>query len=393
MKSDSASILLDLIIKKSVSGLSQHDQLVIDELLASAPHPGKAASELQQFETTIAALDLSNLSASARENLRDELRQSGNFMNLHNDEHNLANSSDRESDHHEMPAHLREMPAHLRETIIAEGMAFVDKAYGSGKRKTFDKSTAMAVDFGSDVRSESSLNSVEDFGNETFGEFRPRGVRVGKRNSLSSVTAMARMAAAQFGKLGGSVSRLPKVREVGTLIAAAAGLLTLALFLRQQPEPVETMEASQFASLEEKAPSLILMDDTSVNRHQRETFLTNPPNDMIRVSCQLESQANSTGEFLWSDSQQKGFVTLTGLEVNDPDQLQYQLWIFDADANQSYPVNGGVFNVVEKDGSVILLRPQIDIRKAVKFMVTQERPSGVVTPSRDKVVAVATIGK
>ena len=53
MKSDSASILLNLIIEKSVSGLSPKNQLLMDELIASAPNPAQVAIELQQFETAL----------------------------------------------------------------------------------------------------------------------------------------------------------------------------------------------------------------------------------------------------------------------------------------------------------------------------------------------------
>lgn len=284
-----------------------------------------------------------------------------------------------------------EMPSSLREAIIADGMAYVDKAYGSGNRNALEKSIAMAVDSGSKMESESSLGEMQNSTDESFGEFRPRGVYVGRRSSLGAVASMARGAAVQFGRLSNSVSRIPKVREVGTLIVAAAGLLALALFLRQQLEPVDMVEASKFASVEDEASSLILMDDKSVNRHQRETFLRNPPVDMVRVTCQRENQKDTVGELLWSDSQQKGFVSLSGLEVNDPDQFQYQVWIFDA--NQKYPVTGGVFNVVDQNSAVICLRPNLKVFKAVEFMVTQERPGGRVTPSQGRTAAIATIGK
>lgn len=284
-----------------------------------------------------------------------------------------------------------EMPSSLRQAIIDDGMAYVDKAYGSGNSKALEKCITMAVDSGSKMDSESSLGEMQNSVDESFGEFRPRGVYVGRRSSLGAVASMARGAAVQFGRLGNSVSRIPKVREVGTLIVAAASLLALALFLRQQPEPIHMVAASKFASVEDEASSLILMDDKSVNRHQRERFLTNPPLDMVRVTCQRENQKDTVGELLWSDSQQKGFVSLSGLEVNDPDQFQYQVWI--VDANQKYPVTGGVFNVVDQNSAVVCLRPNLKVFKAVEFMVTQEQPGGVVTPHQSRIAAIATIGK
>ena len=289
-----------------------------------------------------------------------------------------------------------EMPIALRQAIIADGMAYVGKAYGSGNSKTrnlssLEKCFATAVNFESEMESESSLGEMHRFADESFEEFRPRGVQVGRRNPLEAVASTARVAAAQLGKLGNYVSRIPKLREVGTLMVAAAGLLALVMFLRQQPDPVDMVGTSKFAWVNDEASRPILMDDKSVNSYQREMFLTNPPVDMIRLTCKTESKKEAMGQLLWSDSQQKGFVSLSGLEVNDPDQFQYQVWIIDA--NQKYPVTGGVFNVADQKGAVIRLRPNRKIKEAVEFMVTQERPGGVVTSSRKNIVAVATTGK
>jgi len=220
---------------------------------------------------------------------------------------------------------------------------------------------------------------------EFYGEFRPRGVPVGRRNLSRGPAILTRSAAQQIAKLRDVVSRFPKVREIGSLVVAAAGLLALTLFLRQ---PAGTGEAPELASAKHGEPSLILMDDKSVSRNQLGAFLTNPPHDMLRVACKTEDQESTVGELWWSDSQQSGFVTLSGLEVNDPDQFQYQVWTIDA--NQKYPVTCGVFNVVDQNRTVIRLRPNLKIKKAVQFMVTQERPGGVVASSRENIVAVAT---
>jgi hypothetical protein len=37
-----------------------------------------------------------------------------------------------------------------------------------------------------------------------------------------------------------------------------------------------------------------------------------------------------TGEVVWSDELDEGFMTIEGIEPNDPSEFQYQLWIFDA---------------------------------------------------------------
>ncbi|MEX0876205.1 MAG: hypothetical protein WD114_01990, partial [Phycisphaerales bacterium] len=37
-----------------------------------------------------------------------------------------------------------------------------------------------------------------------------------------------------------------------------------------------------------------------------------------------------TGDLVWDDVTQRGYMKISGLAVNDPAQSQYQLWIFDA---------------------------------------------------------------
>ena len=43
------------------------------------------------------------------------------------------------------------------------------------------------------------------------------------------------------------------------------------------------------------------------------------------------SAAKATGDIVWNQTGQQGFMTFRGLEVNDPNRSQYQLWIFDRD--------------------------------------------------------------
>ncbi len=358
MKSDSTSILLDLIIKKSVSGLSREDQQLMDELIAASPDPAGADRTVQQFEITVAALDYASLSVDDRENLADQL---GVSLPQVEDTMNACQ--------HNGATHLPEgpgMPAHLRQAIIADGMAYVNKTWGSGATQTMPDPSVLARE---DLRPEDAV-----------GEFRPRGVHVAQQSLIDLI-------AAQAGKLGQSLLRLPKAGEVGMLVCAAASLLALALFLRQ---PSNSAETPKFAALEDEAPSLILMDEYAVNNHQRDAFLTNPPVDMIRVAVLPGDQASVTGEVLWSDSQQKGFLTLSGLAINDPEKFQYQVWIFDTDVNQAYPVSGGIFDVVDQRQAVMALKAGLKVNKAVQFLVTRERPSGAVVSTRSNSAAVAT---
>lgn len=47
----------------------------------------------------------------------------------------------------------------------------------------------------------------------------------------------------------------------------------------------------------------------------------------------------------WSNARQSGYMRFTGLAANDPSESQYQLWIFDGERDDRYPIDGGVFDV------------------------------------------------
>jgi hypothetical protein len=59
----------------------------------------------------------------------------------------------------------------------------------------------------------------------------------------------------------------------------------------------------------------------------------------------------ATGDVVWSESRQQGYLRTRGLAVNDPSRAQYRVWIFDARREQAHPVDGGVFDV--QGGDVI----------------------------------------
>ena len=107
------------------------------------------------------------------------------------------------------------------------------------------------------------------------------------------------------------------------------------------------------------------------------------------------------GEVVWSDDLDEGFMTISGIEANDPSEFQYQLWIFDAERRTGdlpqfaadsvsplltqRPVDGGVFDVtVSDDGTVVVpIDAKLPIGKAAIFAVTKEPPGGVVVSDRD----------
>jgi hypothetical protein len=99
---------------------------------------------------------------------------------------------------------------------------------------------------------------------------------------------------------------------------------------------------------------------------------------------------NGTGDVVWDNARQRGFLRLKGFVANDPERARYQLWIFDAARDDRYPVDGGLFDVPPgREEIVIPVRPAVPVLRPVAFAVTVEAPGGTVVSEREKVVAFA----
>jgi hypothetical protein len=100
----------------------------------------------------------------------------------------------------------------------------------------------------------------------------------------------------------------------------------------------------------------------------------------------------ATGDVIWSDTLQEGYMIFRGLAANDPESWQYQLWIFDAERDERYPVDGGVFDIPAGVTEVVVpIRAKIPVSDAVLFAVTIEKPGGVVVSDRERIVVLADV--
>ena len=84
-------------------------------------------------------------------------------------------------------------------------------------------------------------------------------------------------------------------------------------------------------------------------------------------------------------------MRFNGLPVNDPAVEQYQLWIFDAQQDQRYPVDGGVFDVTSAAETVVQIDPKLRIVEPTLFAITIEKPGGVVVSSRERLPLLAKV--
>lgn len=97
----------------------------------------------------------------------------------------------------------------------------------------------------------------------------------------------------------------------------------------------------------------------------------------------------ATGDVVWSQKEQKGYMRFTGLAVNDIKTFQYQLWIFDKNRDDKYPVDGGVFDVTSTGEVIVPITAKIPVSEATLFAVTVEKPGGVVVSTRERIVVTA----
>ena len=109
----------------------------------------------------------------------------------------------------------------------------------------------------------------------------------------------------------------------------------------------------------------------------------------FRWPCATE-QGKVVGDVVWDNERQGGYLLLTGVLPNDPSRTQYQLWIFDAERDQRYPVNAGTFDMPSGTTEIVVpFHAELPVERPLAFAVTEERAGGVVVSSRSNVVAVA----
>jgi hypothetical protein len=120
--------------------------------------------------------------------------------------------------------------------------------------------------------------------------------------------------------------------------------------------------------------------------------------DLVRVPWSATDDPAGkaeSGEVVWSSARQEGYMTFRGLAANDPTKEQYQLWIFDAERDEKYPVDGGVFDVKPGAGGggeiVIPITARVSVATPKLFAVTVEKPGGVVVSKRERIAVAAPV--
>ncbi|MEM7682948.1 MAG: anti-sigma factor [Planctomycetota bacterium] len=121
--------------------------------------------------------------------------------------------------------------------------------------------------------------------------------------------------------------------------------------------------------------------------------LAQQPGTVVLPWAQFDDEFQGVaGDVVWNNDQQRGYMRLTGMRVNDPAEAQYQLWIVDP-ARDSRPVDGGVFDVTDEGDVVVAFEPRLPVDRPVAFAITREKPGGVVKSDGPlRVIAPAAAG-
>ena len=105
----------------------------------------------------------------------------------------------------------------------------------------------------------------------------------------------------------------------------------------------------------------------------------------------MKEMASMSGDAVWSDERQEGYLHFKGLPPNDKHTQQYQLWIFDETQSEKTPIDGGVFDVNENGEVVIPIHATLRVKNPKAFAVTIEKPGGVVVSDRSKIAAIGKV--
>ncbi|MEM7479581.1 MAG: anti-sigma factor [Acidobacteriota bacterium] len=160
-------------------------------------------------------------------------------------------------------------------------------------------------------------------------------------------------------------------RWVPWLVAAAGLLLAVVAWWPQVEAPAPPSAAEQRATL------LANADDV-------QTLPWSATEDLAARGAE--------GDVVWSSSLQRGFMRIRGLAVNDPNEKQYQLWLFDQQRDDRYPIDGGVFDIPPGADEVIVpIDARLPFEQPALFAVTLEQAGGVVVSDRERIVLAAAV--
>ncbi|MEM6505347.1 MAG: hypothetical protein AAF711_07755 [Planctomycetota bacterium] len=187
--------------------------------------------------------------------------------------------------------------------------------------------------------------------------------------------------------------------------AAAAALVALAfvLFLEPTPQVIEKVvevevevPVERIVEVEVPAPTPAQPTLTQQYAALSEDDTTVAASWGFAGGDASQDYANAAGEVIWNRDTQTGYMKLTGLPVNNPTEIQYQLWIVDGsrstDIENTNRIDGGVFDITVEGEVIVPIDAKLIARDAAAFAITVEIPGGVVE-SKGPLQVLAVVDK
>lgn len=205
-----------------------------------------------------------------------------------------------------------------------------------------------------------------------------------KINNNQSLLDASRIASAKAQKSIDSLEQANQL-QASQLAQAENARLELATQLAQATSSLDN-------ALDQIAIYETPLDPTQLAESRRQ-LLTVP--DTVEIAWQPfdlpddpAEQQQVRGDVVWSDSLQEGYIRFVGLEPNDPDVEQYQIWVID-ERGLEQKVSGGVFNATAEGEIIVPITPGIDVGRVGLFAITVENPGGTWVPDLSRRVVVA----
>ncbi|MBC7899335.1 MAG: anti-sigma factor [Saprospiraceae bacterium] len=127
---------------------------------------------------------------------------------------------------------------------------------------------------------------------------------------------------------------------------------------------------------------------------QQRQRLIESPGQVIRANFgkgNVKEIAEISGDVVWSEAKQAGYLRLKGLPKNDVSKETYQLWIFDEAQDEKFPIDGGTFDINSEGEVIVPIDAKLKAKNPSAFAITIEKPGGVVVSTRGKIAALAAV--
>lgn len=106
------------------------------------------------------------------------------------------------------------------------------------------------------------------------------------------------------------------------------------------------------------------------------------------VDGQPPEVAGVTGDLVWSDLRQSGYLEFGGLPRSNADE-QYQLWIIDAERGMEQRISGAIFSGDGSKSQIVPIEPGLKVNKAAAFAITIEKKGGTWVSDMKRRVVIA----